>query len=99
MPPDLDLRANGLGPGGLVEAAEALTGNTSLRRLSLGANGLTAADATALGRVLGRHPTLTALHLDGNPLGDGGAVPIAEAAKLPFCIVLLDCSSRAKSEE
>lgn len=99
---DLELRSNALGPQGSFPFKEALILPCSLRRLSLGVNGLSAEDAEAMAMMVSRNNSLTELLLDGNPLGPGGAVPIAEAlwkAQTVQELDLSDCDLSATDAE
>ena len=70
-----DLRCSGV--RALVDAL--CTGNQSLQALYLSGNGLSAAAATDIARLLREAPQLRALYLSVNHLGDEGAAMLAEA--------------------
>jgi hypothetical protein len=90
---ELELRSNGLGPGGAHALVLALESRRQPLRLGLGSNWLEAKDADEFAPAVERGK-LAALHLDGNPLGEGGSVNLAERlwrAKILEVLGLEDC--------
>ncbi|XP_072894820.1 NACHT, LRR and PYD domains-containing protein 3-like isoform X2 [Hemitrygon akajei] len=83
---ELDLDQNHLGDSGVEVLSEALRkSNCNVQELSLNDNSLTASAAEHLASALGNNPSLTALSLGDNNLGDSGVKLLSEALKTTDC--------------
>ncbi|XP_072892381.1 NACHT, LRR and PYD domains-containing protein 14-like isoform X3 [Hemitrygon akajei] len=83
---ELDLDQNQLGDSGVEVLSEALRkSNCNVQELSLNDNSLTASAAEHLASALGNNPSLTALSLGDNNLGDSGVKLLSEALKTTDC--------------
>jgi hypothetical protein len=66
---------------GATALGSMLSTNTTLKELSVAANGITSKGATALAGALKNNPksALSILKMEGNPVGDEGATAIAQS--------------------
>lgn len=90
-----DLRASGV--QAIVDAL--CSDNHSLQSLYLSGNGLEAASATDLARLLRQAPHIKALYLSVNRLGDEGALVLAEALRHNRTLHTLELASNGISQQ